>query len=173
MTGLDVVLPPRPYPAAIYTGSTGEVTATIRRADTPPEVDYPSGNSCEYLASGQDTGGHFGLLKWNFGGSAGQSEPHLHRTFSESFLLLSGSVQFFDGTSWSDAAPGDFVHVPAGGIHGYQNVSGAPASMLVLFTPGAPREAYFESLRDMAEGSLALSDAEKAAFFVAHDNIFI
>ncbi|WP_109508629.1 cupin domain-containing protein [Nocardioides speluncae] len=173
MTGLDDVLPPRPYPAAIYTGSTGEATATIRRASTPPEVVYPSGNSCEYLARGEDTGGHFGLLKWNFGGAPGQSEPHLHRTFSESFFLLSGSIQFFDGTSWSDAAPGDFVHVPPGGVHGYQNVSGAPASMLVLFTPGAPREAYFESLRAMAEGSLALTDDEKASFFIAHDNVFV
>ena len=36
---------------------------------------------------------------------------------------------------------GDFLFVPEGGIHGFRNESGAPASMLLLFAPGAPRAA--------------------------------
>ena len=40
--------------------------------------------------------------------------------------------------------------MPIGGVHGFRNESGEPASMLLLFTPGAPREDYFETLADAA-----------------------
>ncbi|MGW5449516.1 cupin domain-containing protein [Streptomyces asiaticus] len=39
---------------------------------------------------------------------------------------------------------GDFLYVPAGGLHGFQNDSDEPVSMLMLFSPGAPREEYLE-----------------------------
>ena len=41
--------------------------------------------------------------------------------------------------------------------------------MLIHFAPGAPREAYFEGLNDLD----ALSEDEKTAFFVAHDNLYV
>ena len=44
--------------------------------------------------------------------------------------------------------------------------------MLILFSPGAPREAYFEGLLRMRTG-LAMTDDEKDAFYVAHDNIYV
>ena len=40
--------------------------------------------------------------------------------------------------------------------------------MLILFVPGAPREAYFEGLRDV--DLAAMSDDERRAFFTEHDN---
>jgi hypothetical protein len=58
--------------------------------------------------------------------------------------------------------------VPEGGLHGFRNESGEPASMLILFSPGAPREEYFETTARFATG-LVLSDEEKAAFYVRHD----
>jgi uncharacterized RmlC-like cupin family protein len=58
---------------------------------------------------------------------------------SESFFVVSGTVQLFNGERWIDATPGDFLHVPEGGVHGFRNDSPAPASMLILFAPGAPR----------------------------------
>ena len=41
--------------------------------------------------------------------------------------------------------------------------------MLILFAPGAPREDYFEGLVDIAQGK-ALSEHERAEFFLRHDN---
>ena len=70
---------------------------------------------------------------------------HIHRTISESFIL-SGTVNIFDGANWIDAKPGDFTYVPPGGLHAFKNESEAPASFLLLFAPGADREAYFEGL---------------------------
>jgi uncharacterized RmlC-like cupin family protein len=76
-------------------------------------------------------------------------------------------VRLYDGKGWHDATPGDFCHVPEGGIHAFKNESGEPASMLILFAPGAPREGYFEGL---AAGLGDLSEEERADFFLRHDN---
>jgi hypothetical protein len=62
--------------------------------------------------------------------------------------------------------------VPEGGIHAFRNESGAPASMLILFAPGAPREAYFEGTARLSRG-LEMTEEERAAFYAAHDNIFV
>jgi hypothetical protein len=57
----------RPYPADAYRGAGGEVSAWLRRDDTEPEIAYRSGGTCEYLATGDATGGHYGLYRWTFG----------------------------------------------------------------------------------------------------------
>ena len=82
-------------------------------------------------------------------------------------------MRIYDGSRWLDTVPGDFVHVPEGGIHGFDNRSGEPASMLIHFAPGGPREAYFEGLVEMVEGRWKPSEEELQAFFVEHDNIYL
>jgi quercetin dioxygenase-like cupin family protein len=91
---------------------------------------------------------------------------------SEYFFVLSGTVKLFEGNAWVDAHPGDFFNVPPGGIHGFRNESGEPASMLLMFTPGAPREEYFETLKALGEG-LTMTDEEREAFYLRHDNYWV
>jgi quercetin dioxygenase-like cupin family protein len=157
------------YPEPRYFGETGEVSASLRRADQEPELTYPSGVTVQYLATGSSTGGEFGLYRWNFAPTVSGPDPHFHKTISESFFILSGTVRLYNGAEWVDATPGDFLFVPEGGIHGFKNESGEPASMLLLFTPGAPREEYFETLAEMARGR-EFSDDERAEFYLRHDN---
>jgi hypothetical protein len=77
-------------------------------------------------------------------------------------------MRLFDGERWIDAASGDFLYVPAGGLHAFRNESGEPASMLMLFAPGADREGYFEGISGLA----SLGDEERKEFFIRHDNHF-
>ena len=98
--------------------------------------------------------------------------PHFHRGITESFYVLSGTVRRFDGARWLDGAPGDFLHAPEGGIHGFRNESGEPASMLLLFTPGAPREDYFETLADAVRRD-AMSPEDWTEFFLRHDTFWV
>ena len=79
---------------------------------------------------------------------------------SESFFILSGKVQSFNGERWIAATEGDFLYVPEGGVHAFHNDSGQPASMLILFAPGAPREAYFAELAEIAASGRQLNDEE-------------
>jgi mannose-6-phosphate isomerase-like protein (cupin superfamily) len=160
------------YPPPRYHGTGGEMTARFRPVGTPPELPRPTG-AAHYLATGATTDGRFGLYRWDMGAEPGGAQPHFHRTISESFFVLSGAIQLFDGTDWRDAVPGDFAYVPEGGIHGFRNESGQPASLLILFAPGAPRESYFEGLVEMAEGRWSPSHEELQAFLEQHDNLYI
>lgn len=157
------------YPDPRYHGTTGETTATYRAGDAPPDLAFPGRAKVHYLATGATTGGKFGLYRWEMGGEPGGAEPHFHRSISESFYVLEGSVELFDGKSWMNGGPGDYVYVPEGGIHAFRNTSGKPATMLILFSPGAPREPYFEGLPRLGE----MSEEEREAFFVEHDNIWV
>ncbi|WP_232072822.1 hypothetical protein [Phytohabitans flavus] len=65
--------------------------------------------------------------------------------------------------------PGRLRARACGGVHGFRNESGQPASMLLHFAPGAPRERYFEGLLDLA----SKSDEERAAFYLEHDNYWL
>ncbi|MEX5718907.1 cupin domain-containing protein [Geodermatophilus maliterrae] len=163
--------PPHPYPPDRHSGQ-GEVSARWRRADAPHDLVTASG-SCDYLATGAGTRGDYGLYRWNMGPEPSGPGPHLHRSISESFFVLEGRVRIHDGRGWADAAPGDFVLVPEGGVHGFRNESGEPASMLILFSPGAPREAYFEGLAHLAAGGRRPSDEEMAEFYARHDTWWV
>ena len=156
------------YPEPRYLGEKGEISARLRTADQAPELVNPTGTA-SYLATGASTNGQFGLYRWNMDGPPTGPGPHFHRTISESFFVLSGVVRLFNGGRWIDATAGDFLFVPEGGLHGFRNESGEPASMLILFAPGAPREGYFEGLREIAE----LSDEEQAEFMIRHDTYWV
>ena len=161
------------YPEPRYTGDAGEVSATFRRAGQPPELPYRSGNAVSYLATGATTAGRFGLYRWDFSPQPSGPAPHFHRTISESFFILSGTVRLYDGRDWVDATAGDFSYVPEGGIHAFGNESGQPATMLILFTPGAPREAYFEELADINTNGRQLSDEEWTELYRRHDQFMV
>jgi quercetin dioxygenase-like cupin family protein len=81
--------------------------------------------------------------------------------------VLSGEVQLYDGTGWRTGRPGDFLFVPEGGLHGFRGAD--HASMLLLFTPGGPREDYFETLADGAP----MSEEERVEFMLRHDTYWV
>jgi mannose-6-phosphate isomerase-like protein (cupin superfamily) len=160
------------YPPARYIGDEGEVSARFRPDGHPRELNNAAGGGAHYLATGESTGGLFGLYRWEMGPGRGGPGPHFHKTISESFYVLSGMVALYDGEKWVGGHPGDFLYVPEGGIHGFRNESGESASMLLLFAPGAPREDYFETLADAARRE-AMDDAQRAAFMLRHDTFWV
>ena len=88
---------------------------------------------------------------------------------SEAFFVLSGTMRLYNGTDWVDGSQNDFLYVPPGGIHGFRNDADEPASMLMLFAPGAPREAYFEGFAQLGD----LTDDERREWFIKHDSFFL
>jgi mannose-6-phosphate isomerase-like protein (cupin superfamily) len=157
------------YPDPVYLGSSGVVSATYRSGDQAADLTYPNGNTVHYLGTAASTNGQFGLYRWEMGPLPSGPGAHFHRSISESFYVLSGSIRIFDGRRWIDTRPGDFVHVPEGGIHGFRNESGEPASMLIHFAPGAPREAYFEGIVGVA----AMDESSRLRFYLEHDNTWV
>ena len=153
------------YPEKVYFGEGGEVSANFRPASTPPDLGS-AGDGIHYLATTEVTRGEFGLYRVMMKPRAGGPKTHFHRTISESFYILSGTVRLFNGDTWVDGEQGDFLHVPQGGLHAFRNDADAPAEMLLLFTPGAPREEYFEKLGQVGQ-------EDRAAFLDKHDSYFV
>ncbi len=156
------------YPDPVYDGA-GESSGRYRLQGAPPDLQTPSGTTVHYLATGASTDGQLGLYRYEMGPGRGGPGPHFHRSITESFYVLSGTVRLYDGTGWIDGHPGDFLYVPQGGVHGFSNESGDPASMLILFTPGAPREDYFERVATTRD----MSEAERSEFFLRHDTFWV
>jgi mannose-6-phosphate isomerase-like protein (cupin superfamily) len=156
------------YPEARYFGESGEVNAVFRSAETDPELGGPSG-STHYVATGRLTRGEFGLYKVEMAPHSPGPSTHFHRTISESFFILSGEVELFDGERWVTGRREDFLYVPVGGLHAFRNGSDAPSSMLLLFSPGAPREEYFERVAEMSQRG----GQDLLEFRVRHDSYFV
>jgi mannose-6-phosphate isomerase-like protein (cupin superfamily) len=164
---MSLVVPP--YPPARYTEARPEASAWLRRGDQPPDYDSFGQVQYHYLATEKATGGDYGLYRVDIAPAAGGPGPHFHRAISEAFFVLSGTIKLYDGTDWIDGKPSDFLYVPPGGIHGFRNEADEPASILLLFAPGAPREHYFEGLAQLGE----LSDDERREWFIKNDNFFV
>jgi mannose-6-phosphate isomerase-like protein (cupin superfamily) len=161
------------YPEPRYLGEKGQVSAIYHSTGSKPDLTIGSSSVLRYLATGESTHGQFGLYRWDFGPNPSGPRPHFHRTMSESFFILSGEVQLFNGERWINATEGDFLYVPEGGVHAFSSEPGAHASMLILFVPGAPREAYFEALAEIAASGRQLTDEEWIELGRRHDNYFI
>ena len=160
------------YPEPRYRGTTGESSATFRPVNQSIDVTIGHDTAMQYLATGASTRGQFGLYRSDAQPHTRGPNAHFHRTISESFFILSGTLRLFNGERWIDAKAGDFFYVPEGGIHGFHNESDEPGSLLLLFAPGAPREGYFEAIAEKAAGR-QFSDEEWAELCRRHDNYFI
>ncbi|MFH8609893.1 cupin domain-containing protein [Streptomyces sp. NPDC018029] len=155
------------YPPPRYHGSKGEVNASFRTADTPPDISSPGG-ATHYLATHESTGGEFGLYKSELAPRSAGAKTHFHKAMSESFYILSGQLELYNGEKWVTGREGDFLYVPVGGLHAFKNVTDEPTSMLMLFSPGAPREEYFEQVAEVARRGAE----ELKEFRIRHDSYF-
>jgi mannose-6-phosphate isomerase-like protein (cupin superfamily) len=149
----------------------------IRGATFRPLSDVPplqlSSASVRFNATGTETHGEFGLFRYDMPAGPGGPQPHLHRTFSESFYVLDGVVDFYDGDRWVSASTGDFLYVPRNGVHAFRNGGGGPASMLILFAPGEPRERYFTELAEIAAAGRTLSAEEWTDVWARNDQYLV
>ncbi|HEX5395690.1 MAG TPA: cupin domain-containing protein [Candidatus Limnocylindria bacterium] len=155
-----------------YLPERAEISAVARLGAEVPRLDRAT-SSVQFVAPGSITAERYGLFRWNMQPHAGGPKPHFHRTFSEAFYILGGTVRLYDGAQWIDARPGDFVHVPEGGIHAFSAESDEPASMLILFAPGIARERFFTATAEIATSGRQLSPDEWTAFYAEHDQFMV
>ena len=156
-----------------YVGETGESSAIAIPAAAMRVLRFKSGTVGTFVATGALTRGQYGLYRWEMLANSGGAGGHFHRTFSEAFYVLGGTPSFFNGVAWSKGAPGDFLYVPEGGIHGFRNDGDTPAAMLILFAPGVAREAYFEEVVEIGHSGRAMTEADWAELYARHDQTMV
>ncbi|MEO6712054.1 MAG: cupin domain-containing protein [Mycobacteriales bacterium] len=127
--------------------------------------------SSRYVALGSHTEGEFGLFDYRIAAGAPGAVPHYHEHFTESFYVLEGRLSLFDGNDWMTAAPGDLVYVPKKSVHAFRNDTDAEARFVIVFTPGAPREEYFDELASLRATGRELTTEEIDELAARHGQI--
>jgi mannose-6-phosphate isomerase-like protein (cupin superfamily) len=155
-----------------YEGSDGKVSAVYRPLARVPDL-VGATSSMTFVAPGLLTRRQFGLFRRDSAPHAGGPDAHFHRTFSESFYVLEGTVRVYDGKGWVEATAGDFLYVPKGGIHAFKADSDAPASMLILFAPGAARERFFLEMEEIRASGRRLTAREWTELYARHDQYMV
>jgi mannose-6-phosphate isomerase-like protein (cupin superfamily) len=130
-----------------------------------------NGVDITFLAKGVDTDGEFGLYRWDVAEEAVLAPPHFHKVISESFFIIEGTMTIIGDGVESKLGPGGFHFVQREGLHGFRNDHG-PVSMLILFTPGTPREDFFALLAERAAGTLQPTAEEWLDLCAPHDQYY-
>ncbi|CAM5513562.1 Cupin domain-containing protein OS=Streptomyces tendae OX=1932 GN=GUR47_37495 PE=4 SV=1 [Streptomyces tendae] len=124
------------------------------------------GSTIEVLTDPAETSGIVSIYRWRMSPSSRGPAPHFHTTFSETFIVEEGEVDYFDGHAWRTLLPGDTAHAAVGAVHALRKERAEPATLLMALSPGVPREEYFAQLATVNERDLN-------RLHEAHDNHFV
>ena len=150
-----------------FLGERGEPSAVVISQDE--QLARPGVGRA--VALGSQTAEDFGLFRSEMV-EGSEVAAHFHRTFSESFYLLSGRMELWTGDVWRGLAPGDLAYIPRGGIHALRVVE-SPADLLTLFVPGIPREKFVLELLEMRQSGQQLTQEEWTEFYRRHDQYMV
>lgn len=144
----------------------------VFRSRSDQEHATDDGDGPRFVATGEMTGGEFGLFEIEIEPGGDGALAHYHTTFTESFYVLDGRVRFTLGDDEQVATAGDFAFVPRHGVHGFTNDSNEePARMLILFTPGVAREDYFREMIELHRRQEHPTASEVDAVAARHDQV--
>ena len=76
--------------------------------------------------------------------------PHIHPGMEERFEVLDGRPSFLAGRSWSTAAPGETVVVPAGTRHAYRNRGAETVHMVCHAKPPSTLQEFLEETAELS-----------------------
>ena len=120
---------------------------------------------------GSLTGGRFDFMVGNIGYLTGPP-LHLHREQDDTFFVLEGVLAFQAGDELFDLGPGDFVTVPPGVPHTFDNIrkDQPPVKVCNFMIPGGLDE-HFQDMASMGEA--AQDSAEMAALREKHGGTLV
>jgi quercetin dioxygenase-like cupin family protein len=127
--------------------------------------------SSRYVALGGQTEQEYGLFDYRIAGRAPGAVAHYHPNFTESFYVLEGELSLLNGDEWITAGVGDLVYVPRNSIHAFRNDTDSEARFIIVFTPGVPREEYFDELAAIRASGRQLTTDEADELARRHGQI--
>jgi mannose-6-phosphate isomerase-like protein (cupin superfamily) len=103
------------------------------RADM--ECYWVLGQRLDFLATGETTSDHYSLFHFFIPAGPPGPVPHTHTDADEFFYVVEGCVDILFEHDWHPLEPGQFLHVPRGTLHTFENATTDPARMLSGFVP--------------------------------------
>ncbi len=108
--------------------------ASVVRPQDERETIQGAGDEYRYLATGEETDGHYFMME-GLVPPGGGPPPHIQTREEEGFYILEGTVTFWVEDDEIEASAGTFLHVPRGVRHNFRNRSDLEARILFLFAP--------------------------------------
>ena len=137
--------------------AAADVDASRRLDDRPPRRD------------GRRDGWALRPLPVGHVGCTGRRDAALPSDVLGGVLRARQPDGLYDGLDWQDGAAGEISCTCRGGVHAFPQRREAPVSMLILFAPAPPREAYFQELAERIASGVTYSDEDRTAFLARHD----
>jgi quercetin dioxygenase-like cupin family protein len=101
------------------------------------------GRDLVFKVTGEDTGGAFDYFVVEV--APGGGPPlHVHRKQEETIHVLTGRFKVRIGEETFECPQGGFAYLPSGVPHTFLNLTGEPAELIVVYTPGGGHRFYEE-----------------------------
>jgi quercetin dioxygenase-like cupin family protein len=115
------------------------------------------GDLYRFLVTGEETGGAYFSME-AIVPPGGGPPPHIHRREDETFYVVEGECSILLGDDWITAGAGDFVNVPRGVVHHFQNHGAEAMRMIVTFTPAGLETFFEETLERQVDATAPIPD---------------
>jgi quercetin dioxygenase-like cupin family protein len=99
------------------------------------ECNWVLGQRIDFLATGETTSDRYSLFHVFVPAEPPGPIPHIHTDGDEFFFVLEGRIEVLFEDAWHPLGPGQFLHVPRGSLHTFQNMTTDAARMLSGFVP--------------------------------------
>jgi mannose-6-phosphate isomerase-like protein (cupin superfamily) len=127
---------------------TVQDTALVVRPGEAATAPLGHGGAFELLADGGAVSANTLVL----GVGADGARPHLHRTSSELFYVLEGTMLFSLNGELAEVGKGGLVVIPPDMPHAFGAADGSAAKVLAVLSPGIERFGYFQRLAAISRG---------------------
>lgn len=91
-----------------------------------------------------DTTGNFDLVMIETPPHVKGPPPHMHKTYSESFLVIEGEMQFFVDGKTKVLKVGEVIDIPPNTLHTFENASDNTCKVVNIHSPKGFRK-FFEN----------------------------
>jgi mannose-6-phosphate isomerase-like protein (cupin superfamily) len=105
----------------------------VVQRDQAPEFSF-FGRRTWIKATGEDTGGAYGLLE-HIIAPGDASTWHIHHAEDETFYVVEGTMTIGVGKERFTVGPGGYAFGPRGIPHGFRNAGAVPARVLLMANP--------------------------------------
>ena len=95
---------------------------------------WSPGDQITFLITGEQTGGAFFMAEVSVPPGGG-TPPHIHHREEETFYLQQGTLTIQVGGKTLNASAGDFIRLPHGVVHSFENTGNVDTKFLMLVTP--------------------------------------
>jgi quercetin dioxygenase-like cupin family protein len=137
--------------AALTAAALAGGTLTLVHAEQPaksryfsfagkvPTIHENNIRDIQVLVTGDQSAGRQSVLE-SYWGPGFSVPPHFHKKHAETFLILSGQVEWTIGGETHVAGPGDAVHIPPNTVHSVKVIGGKEMHSIMISEPGGYEE---------------------------------